>query len=583
METFMYTEYMDPVASTMVEDYIFTTLPPPLAASTSITTISAIKPLPTTTFDVDELNDLNVYPDQPSIVVDPAVPAPISATQVDNIAWYTAYEVEFDQESTDDSGAVVCAKATSTYSLAEPYAYTLPWDVSFGDAAAATGTVDKGFLEYIPEASCTLGTWSAAPTMIVVVEVTIQRGFNVFLVHHEVSDPGALDTPTETLRQQVEQTTPGVSVVSAVGNVGGSSVTFAVTVTGNPASVTVPVGNSQVVASVVGGGNNNNPGQNNNQPATTNPQAVASAIISALGGGQNNNGGTGGNANPAPVDNGGSGVGSVNGIGFANPAPAGNGNTGAAAANPAPGAGSNAAAGSVPVITIGGQTFVGNQATEFSIAPGQTLTPGGVATVGSNTVSLAPNAGAIVINGQTSQLAVAAPQITQAPSINFQGQTIVANPAGAFVISGQSLVAGGAPITVGSNTIALGGDGRQLTVNGVAITAPPAIATPVIAIDGTTFQVQSGGQSFVIGGQTLTQGGQIVVGGNTISLSGAFAIVNGVSTVPLTAIFVPPTVNVAGTAFTQQQGFFVIQGTTIRPGQTSVIAGTTVAFGANGA
>jgi hypothetical protein len=488
-DTFIYTEYLDPVDSTTVQDYIFTTLPPPIAASTSITTISDINPLPTGTFGIDELNDLNADPAIPSITVPDAIPTPIIATQIDNIAWYTAYEVEFDQVSTDDSGAVICQKATSTYNLDEPYAYTLDPAITFGDAAVATGPVDEAFLNYIPYASCTAGSWTAAPTMIVVVEVTIQRGFSVFLVHHEVSDPGSLDTPTETGDVSAQTATDGggVHITPAVAHIEGSSVTFLVTVTGNPASVTVPVGGSSVVASVVGGGS----GDSGNNGGG----GIASAIISALGGGTNTATGNSGSGvggaigdviNPA----GAAGSSSVNGIGFA-----------ASSASSNTGSGSGGSGG-VPVITVAGETFVGNQATQFLFGAGNTLTPGGTAVLGSNTVSLASNAQSIVINGQTTQLAV--PAVTPAPAIVFQGSTLTADSNGAFTISGQTLSEGG-QIIVGSNTLSLGGDGSTLVVNGQSITAPPVLATaaPAISVDGTVFSAQNGGESFIIGGQTL--------------------------------------------------------------------------------
>ncbi|KIW02634.1 hypothetical protein, variant [Verruconis gallopava] len=552
-DTFIYTEYLDPVASTTVEDYIFTTLPPPIAASTSVTTISDVNPLPNGTFGSSQLNMINAVPSTPSIVVDPAIPTPISATQVDNIAWYTAYEVEFDQSTTDDSGAPVCQRSTSTYTLDEPYAYTLDPSITFGDSLVATGPVDQSFLNYIPYASCTTGSWTASPTVVVVVEVAVQRGFNVFLVHHEVSDPGTLDTPTVTSDGgAAAATSNGASVVSAVATVNGNTVTFQATVTGNPASVTLPVGGSSVVASVVGGGSSNN----NNNGGGSGGGGIASAIISALGGGNSN----GGNSNS------GSGSGSVNGVGFAN------------SASP-----SSAGSGGVPVITVGGQTFVGNQATEFSLAPGATLTPGGVATIGANTVSLASNAQSIVVNGVTSQLVPGSPPAPTA--ITFQGQTITENSQGAFVISGSSLVAGGQAITVGSNTVSLNANGQTLTVNGIAITAPAALPTaPTIQIDGTTFQAQGGGESFVLGGQTLVPGGQVVSAGTTISLAsdGSVVFVNGVAQ-PVAAIVGNPTVDIGGTKYTELQGgYFVLQGTTLRPGQTSVIAGTTIAFGSDG-
>jgi hypothetical protein len=575
--TFILTESYDPVADTTVDDYIFTTLPPPQAAETSIITISDVRAPPNTTFGDDFLGDMYTDPGIPSVVIPAATGTAFVASQPTNVVYYTAYEVETEESSTDASGQVYCGTSTATYQLPVPFAYEYD-GTGLGDTPTQTGDVLEDFIAMVPQSSCVPGTWvAAAPVMIVVVEVTYQRGFSVFLVHHEVSDDGGLDTPAATTDDNPQPTddgSGGVHVASVVGTVDGSVVTVPATVTGNPGAAVVTVGTSVIVGSVIGGSGN---------------AGVASAIVQAIGGGttQTGSGGVianiigalGGDTGSSAGSN--SGSGSVNGIGFAETS---NSNSGSGSTNSNSGSNSGSGSGApVPVITVAGTTFVGNAATQFLLAPGQTLTPGGTATVGLNTVSLASGATAVVVNGKTSQLG--APTATQAPVLNIGGQVVTANSGGSFIVSGQTLTQGG-QITIGSNTVSLQQGATGLVVNGQTITRPAVLAStgaPAITIDGSTVRAAIGGSSFIIAGQTLTPGGIIVANGNTISLgsgaSSTIAVVNGV-TQTLKPIVTPAAVNVAGTLFTELPGgSFVIQGQTLRPNSQITVAGTTLSLG----
>ncbi|KAI9833864.1 MAG: hypothetical protein M1826_006387 [Phylliscum demangeonii] len=60
-----------------------------------------------------------------------------------------------------------------------------------------------------------------------------------------------------------------------------------------------------------------------------------------------------------------------------------------------------------PVLTIGDHTYTANAATEYVVAPGLTLTPGGsVVTLSGTPISLAPSASAVVVGSSTKTLAV---------------------------------------------------------------------------------------------------------------------------------------------------------------------------------
>lgn len=77
---------------------------------------------------------------------------------------------------------------------------------------------------------------------------------------------------------------------------------------------------------------------------------------------------------------------------------------GKAAASGGPSA-SGDVGGSPDVLTYGGKTITEDSSNGFSIAPGQSLTPGGMATVSGTTLSLDRNGDFVVINGVTQTLA----------------------------------------------------------------------------------------------------------------------------------------------------------------------------------
>lgn len=579
--TFIYTETFDETQNSTVGDYLYTTLPPPTAATTSVTTISDVLPPPSGTFGLDVLQALDRDPGVPTFAVPGATGTLNIFAQPTNAVYYTAYEVESVQPSTDDRGQVVCATSTATYQLADPYVYEFD-GTDLGQSPTETGDLNSDFLAMIPQSSCSPGIFvAAAPVMIVVVEVTYQRGFSTFLVHHEVSDSGALDVPTSTTDGDASAATGGGANAESVGvkpvvlSVDNTVITVSATVTGNPASVPISVGSRVVVGSVIGGGTT--PAKSTSGSGS----GIASAIVSVLGGGTTaGSSGSGLLANIASILGvGNDGTSAGGNVGFTTAAGSGSGSN-----NGDSSGGNPSVASPVPVLTVGGQTFVGNAATQFLVAPGQTLTPGGVATVGFNTVSLAAGATALVVNGVTSQIAI--PAATPLPALNIGGQVVTANAGGSFIIQGQTLTQGG-QITVGSNTVSLAQGASSLVVNGQTITRAATLptASPVLAIDGTTFVAANGGQSFIIGGQTLTPGGVIVANGNTISLgtgaSSTIAVVNGV-TKTLASILTPAALTLGGSTYTVLPGgSFVIAGQTLRPGSTAVtVSGTTLSLGA---
>lgn len=273
-----------------------------------------------------------------------------------------------------------------------------------------------------------------------------------------------------------------------------------------------------------------------------------------------------------------------------------------------------------PVLTIGTTTLVPNAATQFYIAPGQTLTPGGTAVVDNTRVSLDALAGFVVVGSSTQSLSPSGQSNKARPQLIFGGSTFTAlptrvqseqfnengpgnnggprpqrlqdeaRPGPTFVISGQTLVPGGAPITVSGSTLSLAPSGAYMVVDGTTtdLASPAAahVTAPPLSIGNGVFRPLPGtGTTYQIGTALLTPGGSIVVTGTTISLAiGATAlVVDGVtSTLAIQAAPVitnPPLLAVGDETFAAEPGTgtaFVIGGQTLTPGGTITVYGTTI-------
>merc|ERR1712054_231494 len=178
------------------------------------------------------------------------------------------------------------------------------------------------------------------------------------------------------------------------------------------------------------------------------------------------------------------------------------------------------AAANIPLITVGSQTFTANAATQFSLASGATLTPGGVVTFDGTTVSLAGDASQAVVNGQRTELD--APRLTPAPMVTLDGTVYKANPGSTFDIDGSILTPGGVitsdgtriSLAPGASAIVVDGETTSLRSGG-SQTTPASneasiTAAPVLTVDGKGYAA-NGGTSYVISGQTLTPGGAITI------------------------------------------------------------------------
>ncbi|KAL6160862.1 hypothetical protein ACJBU6_00006 [Exserohilum turcicum] len=496
------------------------------------------------------------YPDSfPSATI--AVTLAPNITQVETSAtpfvYFTAYEV---------------ANGNKTEQVQLPSAQAYPyWVDGLEEKDTATGPLPKGFLEQVPYSGCVAGQLQATVTVLIIVDLYYLNRplLDPFIIHFESSVLGFEDPPVlvndlgtrsskplpltvadwdipnaefkPTDHADLPSTTRARGAASVtVGTIGASPVVVGPSSEVVVGSQTLRLGGPPVT---VGGGT----------PVSLAPSATAIII--------------GGETSLLPQ-----------------------------VPPPAP-----------PVLTVGSSTLTPNAATQFLVAPGQTLTPGGVATIDGTIVSLAPLASFVVIGGSTQVLAVdpALAQTTaKAPHLVFGGSTISAqttpdklNLAPTFVISDQTLIPGGAVVTVSGTTLSLESSGSVVVVNGVPSTiitqTGPAFPTPTIKIGDSVFSAlpQPTGPSFVVGGQTLVPGGpEITVSGTTLSLasSASFVVIDGVKSTLTNAapaqITAPP-LTVGDVTFRPLPGTgtaYLIGSILLTAGGSIVVSGTTISL-----
>lgn len=122
-----------------------------------------------------------------------------------------------------------------------------------------------------------------------------------------------------------------------------------------------------------------------------------------------------------------------------------------------------------PVLTIGTEIISANPQSHYIVA-GQTLSPGGEPIrVAGTTISLAPSAAAIVINGATSSLTPIFGNIwtTAAPALTLGNHVYPANRAGYITINPSTVLKpGGEAITVNGTTLSLDQSGTAVVIQG---------------------------------------------------------------------------------------------------------------------
>ena len=145
----------------------------------------------------------------------------------------------------------------------------------------------------------------------------------------------------------------------------------------------------------------------------------------------------------------------------------------------------------LPTITIAGNTFMANSASQY-IVGSQTLMPGGSPiTVSGVSYSLAPSATALVSNHVTVSLTPGLPQST---ALTVDGQVLA--PGSAITVHGTKISFGspGTDVVVGSSTEAIGLGGLIISGIGGVPTPPAGSATDaVVGFPGGVGRVRSRG------------------------------------------------------------------------------------------
>ncbi|KAK1920061.1 hypothetical protein P3342_002357 [Pyrenophora teres f. teres] len=505
-------------------------------------------------------------------------------TSATPFAYFTAYEVE--------SG-----NTTETIQLRSVQAYPY-WLKGIEDESTATGPLPDGFLEQIPHSACDAGHLQAVVTVIIVVDLYYQNRplLNPLIIHVESSVLGWGESPV---------------VVNNWGDEPPHSLPVTVTDWDLPNTDTKPTSASikpnnrpePVPATQVRGGSGDGHNILNPPEPTrttlgsigTNPVVLGPSSVFVVGSQTLQVGGS-------PID--------IGGGTFVSLAPSAtaiivNGMTSMLPQAPPPRL--------PPVLTIGSSTLTANAATQFFVDSGQILTPGGVATIGGQVVSLGQSASYVVVAGSTQVLPAgpeSAPVATNPPQIVVGGSTISAQatqtrPNGGsnqnnpgigptFIISSQTLIPGGFAITVSGTTLLLAPSAGVVVINGVTSTlkgaAVPVATPPTITVGNNVFSPLPGsGNTFVIAGQTLAPGGSaITVSGTTLSLgpSASFVVANSATLTlgsPVTQANVPPTITIGNAVFSalpEPSGpTFIVDGQTLIPGGPAITAlGTTLSL-----
>ncbi|KAF2671391.1 hypothetical protein BT63DRAFT_438839 [Microthyrium microscopicum] len=450
--------------------YIMTTLPPPVAHSTAVSTVYQIAPNASgnSFFDAEQRQSILTLPPDPTYTIS-AFAEGLTATPSDPVLYITEVEIIQYDSIVNEQGSrnSSCPRPqTSTMSVA-PQRVSFPDDLTdqltywptpsakLNTRAMQNFQLPSGF------ASCVPGYWRAPePTMVVIVDITYEQRFQINIVHVEQTDTGTLDGPgpTDIPKTNVVTSPPVPTSTQSPILIIGSS-----TISPNNAEPSFVIGGSTLDA--------------------RNPITVDGTTFSLPSG-------------PTPSQI------------IINNTPSQLSQT----TRP-------------PTITVASTTAtqIPNGAVVIGSA---TLLPGSVLTIANTVLSLAANPTAITINGQPILLTPSVLPLLTINSIIYPATSVPG-----YVISGNTLLPGGTIILADGNTLALPATPTALIVNGntqyLPGYAPLTIGSVTLTgqagayigggitvmpgstgvVDGTTFTVLPGGTQAVVNGKMSNIGG----------------------------------------------------------------------------
>lgn len=180
------------------------TTPPPVASSTSVLSVDAFTPASQTTGNGTHVPNLATVP---PLAVATLPSAAGTFTEGTPFVYFSEYEIESSKPTTFRNGSEGCATATQTFKLNRLFSFEFDGDESELSqqrlaSEDTTGEVDSAFLRAVGETdSVTAGSWTAEPTVLVVVERgVVAQAVLAFTVAMTGERSGsALITPTPTL------------------------------------------------------------------------------------------------------------------------------------------------------------------------------------------------------------------------------------------------------------------------------------------------------------------------------------------------------------------------------------------------
>ncbi|CAI6342396.1 unnamed protein product [Periconia digitata] len=205
----------------------------------------------------------------------------------------------------------------------------------------------------------------------------------------------------------------------------------------------------------------------------------------------------------------------------------------------------NAAPSTAPPLTVGQRVLepVLNEKIIYDIH-GIPLTPGGLVTVSGAVISLSPDATTLAVDGVTttishSQAITIVSGVYSAvsrPETLYKIGNQVLTPGGSIIMEGTT-------ISLAPMATALVVNGVTTSLTTPSKSQPAPTNPPILTIGTQTYTAMTGiGTTFMIGGQVLTPGGAITQNGTTISLApGATKLVYGSAGKSITEILFPAT------------------------------------------
>ena len=166
------------------------------------------------------------------------------------------------------------------------------------------------------------------------------------------------------------------------------------------------------------------------------------------------------------------------------------------------------------------------------------------------------------------------------PILTIGNSVVTADSASHFSLGSQTLIAGGAPITISGTPVSLAPSGAALVIGSSTMRVSPVSRLPDLSIGSQTLAPDSRG-AYVISGQTLVPGGLMTVSGTPISLMpSASGVVIGSSTSWFASLpHSTPVVTVGSSVYTANSASdFVINGQTLAPGSVITVSGTAISL-----